>query len=236
MQGYQTVHAFVHACIAGLLYLFIRYTPYIQNHEHADWIKGGAILLLPFLFSHSGFIANVLIESIPGISRGLRKMLSGSSFIEGDWPLVVVDPETRRPIYLGFLTIKYEKGQLVVSGDDWHPDGTHAVSFRSQQSSYENRMLQYWYAQGATARTPTMFGYTRIYFFPDHGRIERHAGEFLDKLHTSPPFFACRLRYRTLQRRPRTAEEKLEKARRFWMEIEPKIRAMPELSIQRDFA
>jgi hypothetical protein len=43
---------------------------------------------------------------------------------------------------------------------------------------------------------PTMFGYPRIYFFPEQGPIERHAGEFLDKEHTSPPFYAKRIHYR----------------------------------------
>ena len=80
-------------------------------------------------------------------------------------------------------------------------DGTHAIKFRSQQSSYADRQLQYWYAQGATMHAPTMFGYTRIYFFPERGPVERHAGEFLDKEHTSPPFYAKRIRYKLFARR-----------------------------------
>lgn len=234
-QNYQIVSACVHACIAGLLYLFVRHVTEIRQYEHAAYIQAGAILVLPFLFNQSGFIARVLTESIPVFSGQLRKVLSGSNFIEGDWPLVVVDPQTREPIYYGFLTITYQKGQLVVHGDDWKPDGTHAVRFRSQQSSYENRKLQYWYAQGATLHSPTMFGYTRIYFYPEVGTIDRHAGEFLDKQHTSPPFFARRMRYRAFQRRLKTTDEKIAAARTLWAEIGPSLHAMPALNIETDF-
>lgn len=236
MKRYQAVHAIVHGGIAGLLYLFLRYVAVIDRSEYADYIRAGALLLLPFLFNRSSFIAETLIEKIPGVSVGIRKLLSGNDFVEGDWPLVVMNEDRRTPKYLGFLTIAYEKGQLVVSGDDWLPDGTHAVSFRSQQSQYADRKLQYWYAQGATLHAPDMFGYTRIYFFPDKGPIDRHAGEFLDKQHFSPPFYARRLRYGLFQRRPASAEQKLTAARLLWAEIEPRAENMASRRIEQDFA
>jgi hypothetical protein len=235
VQRYQIVPAFVHATIAGLLYLFLRYVAVIDQYAFADYIRAGAVFLLPFLFNRSAFIANLLIEKVPLLSVGIRRLLSGSDFIEGDWPLVVMEEGQPIPKYFGFLTIAYEGGQLVVYGDDWNPDGSHAVKFRSQQSSYDNRKLQYWYAQGATMYEPTMFGYTRIYFFPERGRIERHAGEFLDKQHTSPPFYAQRLRYRPWQRHLAADAEKFAAAKRLWAEIEPSITATQERRIDRDF-
>lgn len=235
MRGYQTVHAFVHAAIAGLLYLFLRYVPVIEQSDYADYIRGGAILLLPFLFSRSTFIANLLIEKMPLVSISIRRLLSGNDFIEGDWPLVVMEQDMRTPKYFGFLTITYEDGQLLVYGDDWNPDGSHAVKFRSQQSSYADRILQYWYAQGPSVHKPTMFGYTRIYFFPERGRIERHAGEFLDKQHNSQAFYAKRIRYKLSQSRLSGKEEKFEAAKRFWEEIEPKIKDSREPRIDCDF-
>lgn len=236
MKRYNAVHAVVHGAIAGLLYLFLRYVAVIDKFEYADYIRAGALLLLPFLFNRSTFIAEMLIEKIPGVSTAIRKMLSGNDFVEGDWPLVVMSEDRRTPRYLGFLTIKYEQGQLLVSGDDWLPDGTHAVSFRSQQSQYAERKLQYWYAQGSTLHAPDMFGYTRIYFFPDRGPIGRLAGEFLDKQHFSPPFYATRMRYRPMQRRLATSEQKLAAARALWAEIEPRVEAMASRRIEQDFA
>jgi len=235
VQRYQIVHAFVHATIAALLYLFLRYVAVIDQYAFADYIRAAAVFLLPFLFNRSAFIANLLIEKVPLVSVGIRRLLSGSDFIEGDWPLVVMEEGKPIPKYFGFLTIAYEGGQLVVYGDDWNPDGSRAVKFRSQQSSYENRKLQYWYAQGATMFEPTMFGYTRIYFFPERGRIERHAGEFLDKQHTSPPFYAQRMRYRPWQRHLVTDAAKFAAAKSLWSEIEPSITAMKEQRIDRDF-
>lgn len=236
---YQIVHASVHACIAGLLYLFLRHVAIIDRPEfvaYADYLRGGAILILPFLFNQSGAISTIIIERIPVFSRSLRRVLSGSNFIEGDWPLVVVDAETRSVRYYGFMTIKYERGQIEVAGDDWLPDGRHAIRFRSQQSSLENRKLQYWYAQGATLHSPSMFGYTRIYFFPEIGRVERLAGEFLDKEHTSPPFFAKRIRYRGFARKLTTPEQKQDAAKQLWNEIKDDLAATPNLPIERDFA
>jgi hypothetical protein len=233
--GYQSVHAFVHAAIAGLLYLFLRYVAVIDQYAYADYIRGGAILLLPFLFSHSTFIASLLIEKVPLLSVGIRSFLSGKDFVEGDWPLVVMEQDMRTPKYFGFLTITHEDGQLLVYGDDWNPDGSLAVKFRSQQSSYADRKLQYWYAQGPSMLEPTMFGYTRIYFFPERGRVERHAGEFLDKQHNSQAFYAKRIRYKFFQRRLSGKEEKFEAAKNFWAEIEPKIKDSREPRIDCDF-
>ena len=235
MQRYQIVHAFVHTCIAGLLYLFVRNVPALQQSAYADYIKGGALMLLPFLFNRSAFIANFLIEKVPIVSAAIRRLLSGSDFIEGDWPLAVMQADGRSLKYLGFLSITYENGQLVVDGEDWNPDGTPAVKFRSQQASYAGRKLQYWYAQGATMFEPTMFGYTRIYFFPEHGPIKRQAGEFLDKEHTSPPFYAERIAYKMFQRRLATKEDRFAAAQKFWKAIEPTIKTKADLRIDRDF-
>jgi hypothetical protein len=82
---------------------------------------------------------------------------------------------------------------------------------------------------------PTMFGYARIYFFPERGPVERHAGKFLDKEHTSPPFYAKRIHYRIFRRRLITNAEKFEAAKRFWSEIEPKIKDMRNPKVDRDF-
>lgn len=235
LQRYQFVHAFIHATIAGLLYLFLRFVAVVDASPYADYIRGGAILVLPFLFNRSGFIANTLIEKVPLLSNGLRRLLSGSDFIEGDWPLVVLESDNKTPKYFGFLTISYERGQIQISGDDWKPDGTHAVHFASQQSRYANRKLEYWYAQGKTKYMPTMFGYTSIYFFPERGRIERHAGEFLDKEHTSPPFYSRRVKYKLLQRRLKSADEKIAAAKQLWADIETKIASRTDNRLDRDF-
>jgi hypothetical protein len=235
VRRYQVIYAIVHAGIAGLLYLFLRYVAVIDQYAYADYIRGAALLVLPFLFNRSTLIANLLIEKVPVLSVAIRRLLSGTDFIEGDWPLVVMERDMRTPKYFGFLTITYQDSQLLVYGDDWNLDGTPGVKFRSQQSTYADRKLQYWYAQGATMFEPTMFGYTRIYFFPERGRIKRHAGEFLDKQHISQPFFATRIRYKAFQRRLNDDHKKFEAAKRFWETIEPKIKDGHELRIDRDF-
>lgn len=237
VQRYQIVHATVHAAIAGLLYLFLKNVTDLDTSfpESANYMRGGAILILPFLFSRSTFFGDVLVEKVPLLSVGIRKLLSGKDFIEGDWPLVVMDYDLCTPKYFGFLTIRYEDEQLVVFGDDWYPNATHAVHFRSQKSRYAERRLEYWYAQGAARNQPTMFGYTNIYFFPAQGRILRHAGEFLDKEHLSSMFYAKRIRYGLFQRRLSTKEQKFAAAKSFWAEIEAKIVSRTDRKLDQDF-
>ena len=235
MQRYQLVHAFVHSAIAGLLYVFLRFVTVIDTMPEADYIRGAAVLLLPFLFNRSAFIANILIEKVPGLSVGIRRLLSRSDFIEGDWPLVVMGADGKTPKYFGFMTITYLDGQLQVSGDDWTPDGTPAVNFSSQQSRYEKRSLRYWYAQEASRNEATMFGYTHINFFPSSGRVERLAGEFLDKKHESAAFYARRLHYSMFQRRITDQKAQFESAKKFWAEFDPAITSRKEPSVKFDF-
>jgi hypothetical protein len=236
MKNYRLVHAIVHAGIAGLLYAFLTYSERLNAFAYADYIRAAVLLVLPFLFVQSNRIADILVERVPGLSFAIRKVLTGSDFVEGDWPLVVMQADGRTPKYFGFMTITYKNGQLLIHGDDWNPDGSLAVKFRSQQSQCEGRLLQYWYAQGANLNTPAMFGYTRIYFFPDQGPVERHAGEFLDKEHSSQLFFAERLRHGWFGKRAKTKEEKFAAAKRFWEKIEPRFQgATPPTRMDCDF-
>lgn len=235
MKNYRVVHAFVHAGIAALLYFFISHSDLLNGLEYANYIRAAVLVVLPFLFVQSNRISDFLVEKVPIVSVAIRRFFSGQDFIEGDWPLVVIEADGVTPKYFGFMTIAYKGGQLSIFGDDWKPDGSPAVKFRSQQSQYDNRILQYWYAQGATLHAPAMFGYTRIYFFPETGRIERQAGEFLDKEHQSQRFFAKRLHYGPFKKRLTGREAKFEAAKHFWSEIQGNFRKDAPPRVDQDF-
>src|SRR5688572_30800535 len=126
MKNYRLVHAFVHAGIAGLLYAFLTYSERLNAFAYADYARAGALAVLPFLFVQSNRIGDILVEKVPGLSRALRQALTGNDFVEGDWPLVVMNDDCRTPKYFGFMTITYRDGQLLVFGDDWNPDGSLA--------------------------------------------------------------------------------------------------------------
>jgi hypothetical protein len=144
--------------------------------------------------------------------------------------------EKQEPLYLGFLRIDYRDGQHYVSGDDWRPDGLHAQAFRSMQSMYRNNTLQYWYEQGASLHRPDMRGYTEIYFFPNDGLAERHAGKFLDPRHTSDiRFYARKQKHALFERRFRESGKKLEAARALLSDIEPILPCLKSREISADF-
>jgi hypothetical protein len=178
----------------------------------------------------------VIIENIPLFSWRLRRFLMRKEYIEGDWPLVVVDMQTLRPLYFGFLTIDFRGGQHYVHGDDWNPDGTHAFSYHSVQSLCRNHMLQYWYEQGASMHQPEMRGYTEMYFFPVDTVAQRHAGRFLDPQHTHDiRFYAEKHHYRPFQWRLAKPDRKLETAQAVWQKIEPRLGYLRSRTVSADF-
>lgn len=235
MPRYQIVYSLIHAGIAALLVLFVRnidalartFQDLSHSAEYSQWAVLALVPVLATLFKFSDDLAIVLIEKIPLVSPLLRRVLAGEDFIEGDWPLVVVNDRTGELVYLGFLTISHERGELRVDGVDWRPDGAMAHAFHSAQSRYSQRLLQYWYVQGANNQ---MRGYTEIYFFPRRGRPERHAGEFLDKQHASVRFYALRAR-----RKARTVDDKIAEARKVWAKLEPKMPRMLAQDVSLDW-
>ena len=206
--------------------------------DYTTYALPAVLAALALLFRMSDTLSKTILEKIPFFSRALRRFLSGKDYIEGDWPLVVIDMAKQELLYLGFLRIVYSDGQLCVSGNDWYPDGNHAQAFRSMQSLYRDRTLRYWYEQGASPYKMDMRGYTEIYFFPAEGLAKRHAGKFLDTQHISDiRFYAKKHRYRPFQRRfgPEDVNEKLAAAREVWAQLEPRLVQLRDRSFSADF-
>lgn len=235
MPRYRVILTALHALIAAVFGLIANQRGWFEAQDAAygnlAWL--GALLGLFVLFRYSYLFATFVIEKIPIVSPALRRLLAGTSTIEGDWPLVVVTLDSvsgrARLTYLGFLNVTYRDGQLKVTGRDWYPDGRHAHDFESQQSRLAGNLLQYWYHQGEGSR---MRGYTEIYFFPDDAVPERHAGEFLDKEHNSARFYARKLKSR---RRLRSDKDRLAAARAFWESIEPVIDTIANRPVSADW-
>lgn len=245
MQQYRIVQSLVHALIAAILGLAFQYADQLRQWiDQSGGLAGPALFAglvtgLTLLFRVSDSLSGIVLQRIPFVSRALRKSLSGKEFIEGDWPLVVIDMQDGaniKPLYVGFLSIGFKGGQPYVSGDDWNMDGTPAHAFESVQSLYGDGLLQYWYRQGKTLRNAEMRGYTEIYFFPENAFAERHAGKFLDPKHTSDiRFYAERVRYKPFARKISRDQDKIAAARELWNRLEPKTVALRALSIETDF-
>ncbi len=227
--------------MAALTWWVLQHWQQLQEHsaEYKNYALPAVLAGLALLFRLSYPLSTLVVEKIPFFSPLLRRALIGKDFIEGDWPLIVVDMENEEPLYFGFLNIDFEQGQLYVSGDDWHPDGSHAQAFHSVQSLYRNRTLHYWYEQGESLRDPAMRGYTFIYFFPNEAMPKRHAGKFLDVMHTKDIRFYAKKQHYKLFERPYGEEDtgkKLEAARQLWAELQPKLSILRNRSISADFA
>ncbi len=242
MSRFQSIHYLVHSAVAFLCYLaltqldavdrFIAETPIIKQYP---FLTLSVIPVIAVLLQQSDRLARLIIGGIPILSPLLRRTLQGSDHIEGHWPLVVVDADTRKLVFHGFLSISYKDSQLYVCGNDWNPDGTHALWFHSVQSRFRDRLLQYWYEQGRNRTKPIMRGYTEIYFFPEEGTIHRHAGEFLDKEHHFR-FYAERRRFgRFADRLPETDAERIAAAEELWRRLEPQLPRLLQQAVSKDW-
>lgn len=245
MNQYRIVHSAVHASIAALCWYVLNHLKeleaYIINFqpvllEYKGLAIPALIAGLALLFRASDTLSNVIIENIPVVSQTLRRILCGREFIEGDWPLVVIDMAKKELLYLGFLTISYHRGQIYVYGNDWNPDGTHALEFESKQSLYKNYRLQYWYEQGQSLHDVKMRGYTEIYFFPRTGLAERHSGKFLDVSHLSDiRFYAERKRYGLFATCLRRKRDQIAAAEKLWTTLSSRLDELELREISSDF-
>lgn len=245
MQQYRIVHSAVHAGIAALCWAVLKHVneleSFITNYkpifnEYKGFAVPALIAGLALLFRMSDMLANGVIEKIPLFSPVLRRTLSGRHFIEGDWPLVVIDMAEKKLLYLGFLTISFNKGQLYVYGNDWNPDQSHALEYESKQSLYTDCKLQYWYEQGTSLHDVKMRGYTEIYFFPRIGIAERHAGRFLDISHLSDiRFYADRKKYAWFERRLRKKQDQYNVAYALWTRLSSRLDNLKDAQISSDF-
>lgn len=239
MQSFRSVNLAVHAAVAGLTLWIFQHLDQLQVYiaDYKAYAIPAILSGLALLFRMSDAFAKAVLEKVPVLSPGLRQLLSGKDYVEGDWALVVADMEKQAPLYFGFLRIDFRNGQLYITGDDWLPDGTHAQAFRSMQALYRDHTLQYWYEQGASLHRPEMRGYTEIFFFPNGDLAERHAGKFLDPRHTSDiRFYARKQHYRRFERRLSDTGTKIRAARELWSEIEPRLGFLRGREISADFA
>ena len=249
MNQFRIVHSAVTAIVVGLCWLALSnfrqiaalaetsmpsvMSTVISNDRYAAIVMMGMLI---FLARWNDKLSTALVEKIPGFSPALRRTLSGKEFVEGDWPLVVIDMARQQLMYFGFLTISYKGGQPYVSGEDWSPAGEPAQKFHSVQARYERHVMQYWYEQGASLHEPSMEGYTKIYFFPEGRPAERHAGKFLDPNHTTDiRFYAVRQRYGWFERPITTKEKKIEAARALWASIYKDLGSLKGRDISADF-
>ena len=236
MHHYRLVRSLVNAGIASVCTFFAMHGDIFvrmsetcfQSGAYDKYFALATLPILTFLFQNSDFLVAIVLERIPLVSYRLRRLIAGADFIEGDWPLVVVDADTRELRYYGYLTIAYEGGQLRLSGTDWHPDERFAHDFESKQSRYADGRVQYWYEQGENA---AMRGYTEIFFFPRKSLAQRLSGEFLDCNHRNR-FYARRLNEAPASKSER---QKIDSAKAFWASVQPTLKTMVERPISADW-
>jgi len=228
-SAYKSFYALVLTGIAALCYRVLLLAPeWAKDPQYGPYVYSGVAIVLWFLFVQSRNIASFILAVLPS----LRRLLAWNNFIEGDWPLVVIDRTTGQMMYYGFLTVAYKGGYLVVSGDDWNPDGSHAVAFKSMQTYYSENTLHYWYMQGEGGRQR---GYTFIEFFPRSHVATHFTGVFHDKEHPDVRFYGRKQNYKWFARRLKTMGARRAAAEAYAAEVMPRVPVMLKNAVDIDW-
>ncbi len=227
---FRGFHSLVLALFGTLAYRLLLLSPdWAREPQYGVYVFPSVVAILWLLFSSSRAISDKLLEWLPSV----RRAFAGSKHIEGDWPLVVVQATTGTPIYYGFMTIGFRDGQYEVKGHDWHPDGRHALDFKSMQTYQDHPTLHYWYRQGTEGRQR---GYTFIEFFPKEEKIpKRHTGVFHDKEHLDVRFYSKKITYGWFKPRIKGMEPRRLAAKAFFDEIAPQLPQLVQRSVDADW-
>lgn len=218
--AYKAFYALILTGIGLLCKELLDLSPQLAKHpQFGPYVHAAIVIGMGFLFYQSRNITSAVLAGLPL----LRRLLARGDFIEGDWPLVVIDCRDGSLKYMGLLTVSYRGGYLVVSGQDWNPDGTHALTFKSMQTYYSEGTLHYWYMQGAGGLTR---GYTFIEFFPREKVATHLTGVFHDKEHPDVRFYGRKLKYRWFEARKTKLESRRACAKAFADEIMPAVPAL----------
>lgn len=168
--------------------------------------------------------ANFMLDHL----RWLRKALSGTDDIEGDWVNIVLDIERPDDIkYVEFCKIHFHDGQYVSSGDTWTLDGAWVQEFSSGALTYQDKESTYAYRTGLNS----VGGYGTIRFSPYDAVPTDFIGRYQDDNSKRPHI--TRGRRLQLSARTLSVEERRQKAITFAQEFTAKkllsvAEAMPQ--------
>ena len=162
---FRGVHSAIHAAVGALTWWVLAHWEQLQGYiaSYKTLALPAMLAALALLFRMSNPLAAIVIEKIPLFSRLLRKVLTGKDFIEGDWPLVVVDMQRGEPLYFGFLSIDFRDGQLYVHGDDWHTPAPNLMFVRLRTSATNLRLVDRAVAAWTAAKVPVVITFMAYY-------------------------------------------------------------------------
>jgi hypothetical protein len=176
MTKLEGINRWLNAIIAAIAVLSVDY--FQRLFVRIGW--NGAFYLLPPLFL--ALLGMSLVE--PGAnltiekSRWLRRLVSGKDDIEGDWVNIVVainEPELVKAVE--YCRIRYVDGRFALLGDQWTVDGRWVQDFRSADSRYANRELEFYYKTGLNR----VGGYCVVRFSPADAVPSDYIARYIDE-------------------------------------------------------
>lgn len=116
-------------------------------------------------------------------SRRVRRLISGSNDIEGDWVGVVVD-RTQPDVVIKaeYTRIRFQRGQHILSSDTWSMDGKWEGDFIAEGVSYSGRNFEFFFETGVDRAGG--FGIRK--FFPHDSIPTNWTGRFIDERWRTP--------------------------------------------------
>ena len=126
---------------------------------------------ITFVISREG--VSYLIDS----SQWLRRMIARDQFVEGTWINIIHEPES----FIAIISLKFERGEIRISGQDYHSDGTIFGMFKTEMVSVDWPVIRYKYVWSRNdERQPHIHGYGEIWFTENDTSPNRGSGFFVN--------------------------------------------------------
>lgn len=180
--------------MSGLLGVLSTYIYECYLNEYADKKLLIAIAMAIALFILIS-IANWVITSFINNCQGLRKLLLGNHFLEGDWLQKIAPISSKeKPLQYHIVHISYEKGYYMITGDSFNSIGRHIATFQSHLSKYGNHVLEYPFTVTTKeVNDPNVFGISRLSFSPTHRIPNKYTGVVSSNLRVNVKVTAIKL-------------------------------------------
>jgi len=169
MNKLDTINRWLHILVATLIvWLQDRVQALFKEVALEDSYLLGIFAIATAVMGLTDKVVSAAVNNM----RWLRRVIAGPSDIEGDWVSVDIDTaDPTRIVGVEYTRIRFSKGQFVMSGETWTPEGKWGQAFMTEASNYnpQSRVFEYYYKQGINR----VGGYGRITFLP-HDSLPSH--------------------------------------------------------------
>jgi hypothetical protein len=140
LENFKSAYKLVVASLSPIISVFV--IDYLNSFLPSRSVSAAIMLIIVVSVI---IVATFLMERLVDSSYLLRRIISGSDFVEGFWYDISREATSNRAAQGAVLFIHYEDGEVKVSGISFDDQGNKIASFSSISATYVRRTLYYQY-------------------------------------------------------------------------------------------